>query len=275
MSFPFASFNGSLIPIETASVSAFNIEYAYGFGVYESIRVSKGIAYFLDRHIARLLESARIISLNHTISHDTLCGWVRDLMQSISAESYNLKILLIGSSVPENVQCFILPLNPSFPDKKWYRDGVRVSLSHYERLFPSAKTLNMLGSYLAYTAAKSAGCYDALLCDREGYITEGTRTNVFFVRDEAIVSPPDEAILHGITRDAVLHVARATGVQMASEKIHESRVSTFSGAFLTSTSSKILPIRSIASHTFGEIPSTLRTLMDSFGDFLESSGGVF
>ena len=270
-----AMLNGSLIRAEEAVISAYNIEYTYGFGVYESIRVTNGIAYFLDNHIERLLESARIISLFHSVSHDDVRSWVHALMATITDESYNLKILLIGAPSPERVQCFILPLRPSFPDKRWYKRGVTVSVAQYERLFPQAKTLNMLGSYLAYNSAKKNGHYDALLTERNGHITEGTRTNVLFIRGNSIVTPPNESILPGITRDVVLHVAQKLHIPLLIEPIPLTRISEFGGAFLTSTSSKILPIRAVADQEFGELPPTLLSLMNEFSSYLASSKGIF
>src|SRR3989338_7314289 len=159
MEFKYFSRNGQVLPITEAAVPLSNIEYSYGFGVYESIRFANGRIYFLDDHIERLLESARIIDLPHTFTPDAIKMFVRELMDKNEPEACNIKILLIGAPRAEDAILNILCLNPHFPDKKLYRDGVSCITYQYERPFPHAKSLNMLESYLAYTKAREAGAH--------------------------------------------------------------------------------------------------------------------
>ena len=273
MEFKYFSRNGQLRPMSEATVPLGNIEYSYGFGVYESIRVSGGIVYFLDDHIERLTESARIIGLEHTYTPELVRKSIAELLQKNDAETCNVKILLIGGREPEDAQLNILCLNPLFPDKKMYRDGVACVTYAYERAFPHAKTLNMLHSYLAYGAAKKAGAYDALLVDREGRIAEGTRTNFFCIKGKAIFTPDEENILLGVTRKAVLKIAAKSGYEIEQKDIRLADLAGYDGAFLTSTSSKILPIRAIDDFSFGEQPESLKELMTAFDAFLDGCGG--
>lgn len=273
MDFKYFSRNGSLLPIEEASVPLSNIEYSYGFGVYESIRVSNGIIYFIEDHIERLMESARIIGLIHTLTPESVSSAIAALIAKNEVQTCNVKILLIGARTPEDAQLNILCLNPLFPDKKLYRDGISTVTYEYERAFPHAKTLNMLQSYLAYRKAKEAGAYDALLLDREGRINEGTRTNFFCIKDKTLFSPKEEDILLGVTRKAVLKVAAKHGYEVVQKDIRPADLSEYSGAFLTSTSSKIMPIRSVDDFQFGEQPQALKELIVAFDAFLETCGG--
>ncbi len=144
-------------------MSVANIEYAYGFGVYETLRVVGGKPRFLADHLARLEKSAQIIGLEHAITLGELQLWIQQLLQAESIDVCNLKILLIGGRTAADAQLYILPLAPLFPDRKLYRDGVATITQHFERPWPQAKTLSMLGSYLAYRQARRANCYDALL----------------------------------------------------------------------------------------------------------------
>jgi branched-subunit amino acid aminotransferase/4-amino-4-deoxychorismate lyase len=265
MTFKYFSKNGELLPIEEAVVPLSNIEYQYGFGVYETIRVANGIPYFLSDHLERLEESAKITGLEHPFTSTTIYGSVEKLVEKIGVGTYNLKILLIGGREPS---LFVLSLNPHFPDKKLYRDGASFITHHYERPFPHAKCLNMLQSYLAYKKAREAGCYDALLVNSRNCITEGTRTNFFCLKDKTLYSPPENEILLGVTRKVVLQVAQENGFVLEERDIHVVDLQTFDGAFVTSTSSKIIPVHSVDTSTFPALPSTLRTLMERFDTFL-------
>lgn len=273
MEFKYFSRNGALLPLDEANVPLASIEYAYGFGVYESIRVANGTTYFLEDHIERLMESARIIDLAHSFSQEVVEKAITELLKKNAVETCNVKILLIGARSAEDAQLNILCLNPLFPDKKLYRDGVATSTYAYERAFPHAKTLNMLQSYLAYRKAKEAGAYDALLIDREGYIREGTRTNFFCLKGKTLISPPEEKILLGVTRKAVLQVAAENGFEIVQKDIRPVDLAEYDGAFLTSTSSKILPIETVDDFQFAEQPEALKELMVAFDTFLAGCGG--
>ncbi len=267
MNFKYFSRNGKILPAEEAVVPLSNIEYQYGFGVYETIRVNNGIPYFLKDHIERLEESARIIGIVHEFDEAFVERCVHELIKKNASETCNLKILLVGSKEP---QLNILCLNPLSPDKKLYRDGADFITYEYRRPFPHAKSLNMLQSYLAYSKAKEAGCYDALLINDMGCITEGTRTNFFLIDGKTLISPPEEEILLGVTRKAVLKVAAEHGYTLEQQEIPFSEAIESPGAFITSTSTKIIPVRSIDGRALAPVPSELRELMDAYDAFLDS-----
>jgi branched-subunit amino acid aminotransferase/4-amino-4-deoxychorismate lyase len=275
MEFKFFSRNGVILPVDQAQVPLSFVEYSYGFGVYETIRYSKGVLYFLKDHAQRLMESARIIELEHEFSAAFVERSVLELVERTQSEACNLKILLIGGPTAASAQLFILCLNPLFPDRKLYRDGASVICVELERTFPHAKTLNMMGSYLAYRKARKAGAYDALLVNTQGNITEGTRTNFFCIRGKTIYSPPESDILLGVTRKAMTIAALNDGYELVARKIRQEDLGEFDGAFVTSTSSKIVPIRSVGDHVLNDQPpEMLSRLMDIFGKFLADSKGV-
>jgi branched-chain amino acid aminotransferase len=270
MSHNYFSRNGTILPIEQAVIPLSSVEYSYGYGVYETVRRSKGITYFLTQHCARLLNSAKIIDLPHGFSDHFVAQSVQELVAQNDAETCNLKILLIGGHTPETASLYIMCLNPLFPDRKLYSQGATAITYAYERAFPQAKTLNMLPSFLAYREARQADAYDALLVNRRGQITEGTRTNFFAFRGRTIISPPATDILLGVTRDHVLQVARDSNFELAEQPIQLAELATYDNFFLTSTSAKILPLRSIDNHLIGPPSPALQELMQAFNHFLET-----
>jgi branched-chain amino acid aminotransferase len=270
--FNFFSKNGQILPVEQAVIPLSNIEYSYGFGVYETLKVRHGILYFVDQHVERLFHSAEIIDLKHSFTKEDVKRYIKELVSKLEVDAGNIKMLLIGGREP---QLYIQALAPLFPDRKLYSDGAKTITVHYERLYPNAKTLNMFPSYMAYRKAKEAECYDALLLNKSGNIIEGTRTNFFAVKVNVLYTPPLKEVLEGVTRQTVISVAEKNGFKLVEEDIPFDKISDYDGAFLTSTSTKIVPIKQIDEFTFPEIPQVLKQLMKFYDTFLDESNGVF
>ena len=268
MNFKYFSKNGEVLPVEQAAIPLSNIEYQYGYGVYESVRLVNGVAYFLKDHLERLMHSADIIGLEHSFSPQSIDSYISELVEKNAVGTCNVKILLVGGRTAADASLFILCLNPLFSDKRLYTSGATLITCEYERFYPHAKTLNMLGSFLAYRKAQAAGAYDALLVNGKGYLTEGTRTNFFCMTGRTIFTPRESDILLGVARKMVLKVAGETGFAVEEKDISLTGLDHYDAAFITSTSSKILPVRSIDGHTFDARAAPLRELMGTFDQFL-------
>ena len=268
--FPFFSRNGTILPMEEATVPLANVEYSYGFGVYETVRIHKEVQIFLREHVERLMHSATLLRLEHPFKMESVETWVRELCEKLENNRFNIKILLIGAKDPPNAQLVILPLQPRFPEKRWYKQGIETITVAFERPLPAAKTLNMLRSYLAQREAAEHGCYEALSLHEDGCIYEGTRSNFFAVRDDMIITPPTGTILEGITKTHVLILAHENGIGVKEERIPATKLAKFDGAFLTSSSAKVMPIRQIDGHAFREIPETTQKLMRLYDTLLAS-----
>lgn len=268
MTYNYFSLDGKILPIDQAKIELSSIEYAYGYGVYENIRVSKGSILFLDEHISRLRKSAEIIELEHNFNKDFIEKSLNQLIQKLVTETCNIKIMLIGGKDKESARLYMLCLSPLFPDRKLYKSGVHCITHNYERPFPHAKSLNMLPSYLAYKKARSFGAYDALLINSDRNVLEGTRTNFFAINDKTLYSPPEQEILLGVTRDNVIKVAEQNSFDIVEKDLPLELLNKYDGVFLTSTSSKIIPIKSINEINF-EIPDELKNLMQLFNHFLD------
>jgi branched-chain amino acid aminotransferase len=271
MTFSYFSRGGVVLPIAQATVPLASIEYSYGYGVYETIRVSHGIARFVDEHCRRLDLSAQAIGLEHGYQPSEIEQYITDLITANEVETCNIKVLLIGGKTAADAELYILCLAPYFVERKLYKTGCHCTTYEYERVYPHAKTLNMLPSYLAYRDAAKNGAHDSLLINRRGEITEGTRSNFFTLKDNTIYSPPEEDILLGVTRDHVLKLAKEQGFEIVHRPIPLDSLSSYDAAFLTSTSAKILPIRSVNDFTFGELTLPLRNLIHLFSAMHESN----
>lgn len=271
----FFSKNGIVLPMSEATIPLDNIAYQYGYGVYETLKLRKKVLFFSKQHIQRLMKSARIINLEHSFTLSKINNYLDEVIARNDVQNLNIKILLIGGETPADAIVYILPLNPLFPDKKLYVNGAIVDVVSYERLYPNAKTLNMLQSYLLYTEARRRGQYDVLYLDSKKNILEGSRTNFFAIKGKELVTAPKENVLAGVTRQTVIAIARKNGYSIVEEDIPLSSLNNFDGAFLTGTSAKIIPIKRISDNTFPEIVPNLKGLMLMYDDFLSTCGGVF
>ncbi len=258
---PSFSFNSILKPISEAFISLDNLEFSYGFGVYEIIKVRNKIPYFPEKHIERLFHSAKTINLNVPLLPEAVFLALQDFTNVIPDQSYNIKILCVGGNL------YIFATAPLFVPEKLYRTGVSVITYNGERLFPQAKTLNMLMSYQAYAQAKEQQAYDALLVDNNGFIREGTRTNFFFTDGKTIFTPPAEHVLEGVTKLTLSEALRQQGIDIVENKIVLTDIHNYIGFFLTSTSSKVLPITEIGGVTFA-IPEIIKQAMKIYDNYL-------
>jgi len=219
VTFTHFSKNGELLPIEDAVISVRDLHFQYGFGVYESLRVRNSIVYFIDMHVDRLLESARIIGLEHPYSQGQIIDFIKKVSEKNNLESANIKMLLIGGKTAEESNLYIFPVLPLYPDRKLYKKGATAQTVQFHRFLPNAKTLNMLPSYLFFTKARKEGHYDAVFIDDDGNILEGTRTNFFAIKDTTLITPPKEFVLDGVIRQTLIATAKKNGFTGKREKI--------------------------------------------------------
>lgn len=264
-------FNGELRPTSDAVVPIDDINFAYGFGVYETLKLRKGVVFFPDRHADRLLHSAEIIELDHPFDRELVQRSVLELAEANGTRDANIKLLLIGSPQVDDAggaHLYVFMLNPLFPRRELYRDGAYAVRFDGERRYPQSKSLDMLTSTLAYRAARRAGAYDALLVNRAGEITEGTRTNLFYTDGAAIYQPPTGQALLGVTKLTLEEVLEQRGIDVLERPLLRSEVGSWAGYFLTSTSSKLIPVSRIDEHRF-EIPELVRDVMGAYDAFLE------
>lgn len=264
-----------LLPITEASVPLDDINYAYGFGVYETLKVRRGILYFPEHHVDRLFHSAAIIGLDPGFGRSDVLAHLRELVIQNGHPDSNLKVMLVGKGgLDGKADLYVIELNPLFPKRSEYRDGVRAVVFEGERVFPEAKTLNMLVSTLAYRKAHASAAYDALLVDRHGNLTEGTRTNLFFCKGDEVWTPPDHQVLAGVTRLTVLIALEEAGVKVVrkTQSLEEFMAAEADGnepigAFLTSTSTKIMPLSQVDAHMVPNIPG-IHEFMDLYDHWL-------
>ena len=238
--------NGRLEKKEDANISVFNKAMFFNFAVYDSMKVVKGEAFFPEFHVERLMESAKIIKLEHNFKKEQILDWIYKLIKKNKLQNALIRFLLLGcGSDDESPQLFIFPVGLTFYKDKDYKKGVRVITFHGERPFPQAKSKDLLINFMALREAMHSDAKDALLVDSKGFVREGTRTNFFAIKNGKLYTAPTSDVLEGITRKIVIELAKKNNIEVVEEKIHVNKLKEFDEFFLTSTSMEVMPISQI------------------------------
>jgi len=271
-----AVLNGRIMPLSRAAVSVEDRGYTFGDGVYEVVRVYRGAPFLLREHLERFTRSAKAIGLPLTPAP---ARWERWVTQAIKASRYGEAKIYCSftrgaaprehtfPAVPKPTRLItVRPLLPSSVDP---HQGVRVvTLPDLRWGRCDIKSLNLLPNVLAKQEAKRRGAFEAILVRPGVGVTEGASSNLFAVlRDGTVQTPPaGPAILTGVTREAVIAVARREGVTVIEAPLDPDAATGAAELFLTGTLTEIAPVTRWDDRVVGDCrpgPVT-RRLMHSF-----------
>ena len=232
--------NGSLIDERDAVMPITVREVQSNYSVYEALRVIDRHVVHLDDHIKRLENSASQIGL--ALPYAPWQEWIELLVEADGIADATMRILVYGT--PEPVAFITWEKLLSYPES-CYEQGVAVTTYHGERFLPTCKTSNLLLSYLALDDARAKGAFEALLIDREGRVTEGTRSNFYLIDGKRLYTAPDQLVLSGITRISVLRAARVLGYEVVMEAPLEKDLGRGCTMFISSTSMAAMPVSAV------------------------------
>lgn len=249
-----ACVDGELLAPEDAKVSIYDRGFLYGDSVFETIRTYGGRPFALDEHVRRLERSSELVGIDLPVAPAVLAAEIeRAIAAGGNAESY-VRVMLTRGVGPLGLDpsqvtrpfrvIFIEPLTPL--PAAMYRDGVSVITYRTERASDAAhgaKVGNYLAGMMALRVARQTGAHEALILDVAGRVTEGTTSNVFIVRGQTILTPPDDAgILLGITRAKVIELAPQIGLSVKFSPLVVTDLLSADEVFLSSSMREILPV---------------------------------
>lgn len=242
----FLVLNGSILPVES-----FNQDYlASGITIYEVFRLIDGKPLFLNEHLERLKRSLSIKSLLFPIDKNRMANYVNRLARANNILIGNIKLIIHfqnNSLYPDFLMYFV---HHVYPDPADYENGVKTILYKAERMNPNVKIVNLNLRLTIENILKTKNRYEALLVNSKNEITEGNKSNLFFIKEDCIYTPPSEYILPGITRKYVFDICKSQKIKIEEKVILEKEVPIFDSAFLTGTSPKILPLALIDDFSF-------------------------
>lgn len=248
--------NGRIVPGSEARISVYDHSFLYGYGLFETMRAYNGTIFKQEEHLARLHKSAETIGLD--LKDIDLSQACRDTIEANGLVSARIRLTVShGDSQdlpwqkPAGQPTVVVTAREYRPiSSEVYQQGYSVSISSCRRSRYSSlsniKSTNYLVSILARKEAVAQGFDETLLLNEDGCITEGSTSNIFFVRESGLVTPPlDSGILPGITRDTVIEIAQELGIDVAQEDVKPADMNCFSQAFLTASTMEIMPVSSI------------------------------
>jgi branched-chain amino acid aminotransferase len=256
--------NGRLVAWQDATIHVMSHVIHYGSGVFEGVRAYEtpdGAAIFrLREHMRRLVDSCRIYRMAMPYSVDELCDACVETVAANSLRAAYLRPLVIRSGESFGVvngdapiETFIIARPAgTYLGEEGFRNGVDVCVSSWRRAAPDtfpwqAKASgNYLNAQLALMEAKQNGYAEGIMLDSFGFVSEGSGENLFIVRDGTLITTPISAgILHGITRDAIMTLARDRGLTVREENVPREALYTADELFFTGTAVEVTPIRSV------------------------------
>ncbi len=236
--------NGELHPSES-----FDNSMVYeGESVYEVLRIIKGYPVFFYDHMERLEASTGFQNRTSLADAARLRQDIMKLLKTDKRREINLK--LVFNYKGETASYIIYFIEPVYPTEEQYRKGVRGVLFHAERKDPGSKVINHKLRSSIYHKLILEGGYEALLVNEKGFITEGSRSNIFFVRGETLYTAPDNCVLNGITRKYILDICRENGIRVKLTSVAVSDLPSFDAVFMTGTSPMVLPFCCIGNDQF-------------------------
>ena len=219
-----------------------------GDSIYEVIRMVRNSPVFFYDHMERLESSVSnqkklMVADVATIKKDIL-----RLTKSDRKKEVNLKIVFNYNK--DSVNYLIYYIEPIYPSEKQYREGVRGILFYAERKDPGSKVINhKLRSSIFHKLILDGG-YEALLVNEKGQITEGSRSNIFFLLKNTLFTAPDNLILCGITRKYILDICSANNIPVNLACVKADRIGDYEAVFMTGTSPMVLPFSQIDNKSF-------------------------
>jgi len=280
--------NGTFLPKDEAKVSVYDHGYLYGDGVFEGIRAYRGRVFRLEQHLDRLYESARYLMLEIPLSRDQMREAILETVRRSGLRDAYIRPVIsrgVGDLGLDPRKCrtatvvIIVDQIQLYPPEAYERGLRAISATtrkiRPDALSPQAKTLNYLNNIMARIEANQAGVDEAIMLNADGYVCECSADNLFLVRRGEIWTPPAYlGILKGVTRGAVIDLARTLGLPLVEQVFTLHDVYTADECFLTGTGAEVGPVVEVDARPIGTGrpgPATAR-LMRAFRDLVRSEG---
>ncbi|WP_269900727.1 D-amino acid aminotransferase [Paenalcaligenes faecalis] len=275
--------NGDYTRLADAKVSVLDRGFIFGDGIYDVVPAYKGQAFRMDEHLGRLERSLKLIGLEVNYTRQDWEKLVLDMLARVSQGQDCMVYLHVtrgaakrDHAFPANttptVFCMVTPFErPSVAREKGL---TAISIPDVRWLMCHIKSISLLGNVLARQQAVDAGV-DEVIQFRDGYMTEGSSTNIWVVKDGVLLAPPrDNLILEGIRYRLLEELAAKAGIPFEARPISEAEVEAADELLLTSATKEVLPIlqyngKPVGTGQLGPVYQALRAGYDQILDQLE------
>ena len=279
--------NGNIIPWENATSHIISQGLHYASAVFEGERAYNGKIFKSEDHTKRFFKSAEIIGIEIPFTEEQINIAKNKLIKKMNLKDCYVRPLAwrggeqMGISTTNsniNVAIAVWDDWASYFKIEDRKAGLKLITSPWKRPAPDTAPFEAKasGPYIICTMSKEfaekKGYHDALMLDYRGYVAEGTGANIFFIKDNDILTPIPDCFLNGITRQAVIQMATEQGFNITERHILPEEIINYDEAFLTGTAAEITPIRSIddVNFTTGDNTTTFK-FMSNFSELVNNS----
>src|SRR3954471_10567560 len=247
---------GKLYDKADAKISVYDHGLLYGDGVFEGIRAYSGRVFRLKEHVDRLYESAISIHLAVPMPREAMARAIVDTLAANKLVDAYIRVVVtrgagslgLDPRKTTDPQVIVITDAISLYPAELYEHGLKIVTAgtlrnHPSALNPRVKSLNYLNNIMAKVEGTNAGCLEALILNHKGEVAECTGDNIFVVRRGAVHTPPiDAGILEGITRGAVIQLAKEAGLEVFERSMDRHDIYTADECFLTGTAAEVIPV---------------------------------
>jgi len=281
-------FDGALVDKDKAAVSVFDHGLLYGDGVFEGIRSYDSLVFRFKEHIDRLYKSADAIELKIPMTKLAMMDAVITTLKANKLRDAYIRLVVtrgVGDLGLDPRKCkvptiFIITDKIALYPKEFYDKGLKIVTATTKRNLPDAlnpkiKSLNYLNNILAKLDAIKSGTEEAIMLTHDGYVAECTGDNIFILKNGELLTPPcDVGALEGITRDAVIGIAKAIDFPVFERMLKMDDVYSASEVFLTGTAAEIIPVVAIDDRTIsgGKPGKITQRLLEEFRKLTKVDG---
>lgn len=209
--------------------------------IYEVIRVINNVPLFYEDHLKRLESSFRLMKKPFSYSYDKIKEYLTKLIEANKIENGNIKLTFDIKT--DTMKVFSIKHN--YPNENLYKTGVKTILFHGERTNPNAKVVDSSFREKVTEEINKASAFEAILVNNSGFITEGSKSNIFLIKEDKLYTSPLEDVLPGVTRGRIINLAKSLGIKVEEKNINYKDIENFDAMFISGTSPKILPISSV------------------------------
>ena len=265
---------------QDARVSVFDHGFLYGDGIFEGIRVYHGKVFKLREHIERLYQSAKALLLKIPMDSEAMERAVLDTVQLNRKKNGYIRLIVtrgegllgIEPSSCKKPSVIIIVSDIQLYPEEYYKKGIAIITSSSRRippdcLDPRIKSLNYLNNIMAKLEAKQAGCLEAVILNKDGFVAECTGDNIFIVKKDELLTPaPYHGALDGITRQTVIELAETLGIKTQETSLTRYDLYNADESFMTGTGAEIIPVIAIDGREIsGGLPGAVtKKLIKSF-----------
>jgi len=220
--------------------------------VYEVIRVENFVPLFYEKHFERLRNSVKLAGFDTKTNNTRMFIQIERLISENNIANGNIKIGLLFNKIGDLQSTKLYFIPHSYPTREEYEQGVKLISYKAERENPNVKYRNRGLRFKTNQLIADNNIFEVLLYNSNNIITEGSRSNIFFIKEDTVYTAPQNLILKGITWEFVVEICKEQNIKLIEKEIKINEISNFDSTFLTGTSPKVIQINSIDSINFSK-----------------------